>query len=126
VDCCSVISFGARGRQEQSADPAYCTPTALGCREMADITPGSARLRSSGMSSRKVGRELAVLDFASSRYFTIRGSEIFFFELLQEEKHDREELIAALLARFDVKEDIARRDVETFLSELSSAGLLST
>ena len=92
---------------------------------MAAANPVSVRIRSSGLSSRKVGGELVILDFASSKYFTIRGSGMFLFELLRE-KHDREELVVALLARFDVDEDIARHDVDTFLSELSDAGLLST
>ncbi|MGH3975639.1 MAG: PqqD family protein [Pseudonocardiaceae bacterium] len=92
---------------------------------MTDIKSRSVRLRSSGLSSRKVGEELVVLDFVSSQYFTIRGSGIFLFDLLQE-KRDRDELVAAVLARFDVEEDTARRDVDTFLSELSGAGLLST
>ncbi|PZS25551.1 MAG: hypothetical protein DLM61_19855, partial [Pseudonocardiales bacterium] len=65
---------------------------------MTAINPASVRLRSNGLSSRKVGGELVVLDFNSSQYFTIRGSGIFLFELLQE-KRNREELIAALLAR---------------------------
>lgn len=84
----------------------------------------SVRLRSGGLSSRTVGGELVVLDFESSQYFTIRGSGIFLFKLLQE-KRDREELLAALLARFDVEEAIARRDLDIFLSDLSGAGLLT-
>lgn len=92
---------------------------------MTPTDPASVRLRASGLSSRKVGGELVVLDFNSSQYFTIRGSGIFLFELLQENR-DREELISALLTRFDVEEDTARRDLDTFLSDLSGAGLLST
>ena len=91
---------------------------------MTPINPASVCLRSSGLSSRKVGGELVVLDFNSSQYFTIRGSGIFLFELLHQAR-DREELIAALLARFDVEEDTARHDVDEFISSLSSAGLLS-
>jgi len=92
---------------------------------MTAARPGSVRLRPSGLSSREVGGELVVLDFDGSQYFTIRGSGIMLFELLRE-KRDREELVAALLARFDVDEETARRDVDTFLSDLSDAGLLTT
>lgn len=83
------------------------------------------RVRASGLSTRKVGGELVILDLDRSRYLTISGSGVFLFDLLQKE-HDREELISALLSRFEVGEDAARRDVEAFLIELSDADLLAT
>jgi len=82
------------------------------------------RLRDSGLSSRKVGGEVVILDFDDSRYLTISGSGVLLFELLREE-HDRDELVAAVLAAFEVDEDTARRDVDAFIAELSDAGLLS-
>ncbi len=65
-----------------------------------------------------------ILDLDSSRYLTISGSGVLLFELLREE-HDRDELVAALLAAFEVDEDTARLDVDAFISDLSDAGLLS-
>lgn len=59
----------------------------------------TARLRGGGLSSCSVGDELVVLDLDGSQYLTIRGSGIFLFELLGVER-DRDELVAALLARF--------------------------
>jgi hypothetical protein len=82
------------------------------------------RLRDSGLSSRKVGGEVVILDFDSSRYLTVGGSGVLLFELLREE-HDHDELVAALLARFDVDADTARRDVAAFIADLSDAGLLA-
>ena len=82
------------------------------------------RLRDSGLSSRKVGNEVVILDFDSSRYLTISGSGVLLFELLREE-HDRDELVSALLATFEVDPDTARRDVDAFIADLSDAGLLS-
>lgn len=90
---------------------------------MKSPRPGPVRLRAGGLSSREVGGELVVLDFDNSQYFTVRGSGIYLFELLAEE-HDREELVAALLDRYEVDEDTARGDVEEFLSDLAAAGLL--
>lgn len=82
------------------------------------------RLRDNGLSSRKVGGEVVVLDLDSSRYLTISGSGVLLFELLREE-HDRDELVAAVLATFEVDEDTARLDVDAFIADLSDAGLLS-
>lgn len=82
------------------------------------------RLRDSGLSSRTVGGEVVVLDIESSRYLTISGSGVLLFELLREE-HDRDELVAAVLATFEVDEDTACRDVDAFIADLSDAGLLS-
>ncbi len=82
------------------------------------------RIRDSGLSSRKVGDEVVVLDLDASRYLTISGSGVLLFELLREE-HDHDELVAALLAAFQVDEDTARLDVDIFIADLSDAGLLS-
>jgi hypothetical protein len=123
TDGSQAVAVVAPGGWLPTAAPIHAfTP---GGQDMTAINPVSVRLRPSGLSSRKIGGELVVLDFNSSHYFTIRGSGIFLFELLQE-KHEREDLIASLLARFDVEEDTARRDVDKFLSDLSNAGLLST
>jgi hypothetical protein len=87
------------------------------------IHRATARLRESGLSSCLVDDELVVLDLEGSQYITIRGSGIYLFELLAVER-DREELVDALLARFEVDEDTARADVDSFLSYLAEAGLL--
>lgn len=84
----------------------------------------TARLRESGLSSCSVGGELVVLDLDGSQYLTIRGSGVYLFELLGVER-DRDELVAALLARFEVDADTARADVDRFLTDLAGAGLLA-
>jgi hypothetical protein len=65
-----------------------------------------------------------VLDLDSSQYLTVRGSGVYLFELLGVER-DRDELVAALLARFEVDEGTARDDVDRFLADLADAGLLA-
>jgi hypothetical protein len=72
------------------------------------------RIRDVGLSSRKFGDEVVVLDLDGSRYLTISGSGVLLFELLREE-HDRDELVAALLTAFEVDEDMARHDVDASL-----------
>jgi hypothetical protein len=84
----------------------------------------TARLREGGLSSCSVGGELVVLDLDGSQYLTIRGSGIYLFELLGVERH-RDELVAALLERFEVDEGTARVDVDRFLADLAEAGLLA-
>lgn len=66
-----------------------------------------------------------ILDLEGSRYLTVRGSGVYLFELLQDERHP-DELVRAVLAKFEVDEQTARRDVNRFLFELSHAGLLAT
>ncbi|HEX3731410.1 MAG TPA: PqqD family protein [Mycobacteriales bacterium] len=85
---------------------------------------GTARLREGGLSSCSVGGELVVLDLDSSQYLTIRGSGVYLFELLGVARH-RDDLVAALLARFEVDECTARADVDRFLADLAEAGLLA-
>lgn len=82
------------------------------------------RLRENGMSSRQVGGDVVILDMENSRYLTVGGSGAFLFDLLHVER-DRDELVRALCDEFDVDEATAGRDVDAFLTELSSAGLLS-
>jgi hypothetical protein len=84
----------------------------------------TARLREGGLSSCSVGDELVVLDLHGSQYLTIRGSGIYLFKLLGVER-DRDELVAALLTRFEVDEGTARADVDKFLADLTEAGLLA-
>jgi hypothetical protein len=83
------------------------------------------RLRETGLSSRKVGGEMVILDLDRSRYLTVSGSGVFLLELLQQER-DREELIQALVDSFEVDEHTARCDVDAFIADLSEAGLLSS
>lgn len=90
----------------------------------ARATRATARLREGGLSSCSVGGELVVLDLDGSQYLTIRGSGIYLFELLGVERA-RDELVAALLARFEVDEGTARADVDRFLADLAEAGLLA-
>jgi hypothetical protein len=40
-------------------------------------------------------------------------------------KHSVDEIVSAVVAEFEVKEEDARRDVEAFLEELDSEGLLA-
>lgn len=80
-------------------------------------------VRQSGLSSRRVGDDVVILDLEQSRYLTVRGSGTVLFELLQQER-DVDQLVAALVEGFDVDEWTARQDVEAFVEQLRQANLL--
>jgi coenzyme PQQ synthesis protein D (PqqD) len=82
------------------------------------------RLRTADISTRTIGGETIVLDLPSSQYFAITGVGSRVFELLSEER-SVDDLVATVLAEYDVDEATARRDVETFVDRLRQAQLLA-
>lgn len=82
------------------------------------------RLRTSDISARTIGGETIVLDLPSSQYFAITGIGSRVFELLTEER-TLDDLVAAILAEYEVDEAVARRDVEAFVDRLRQAQLLA-
>lgn len=82
------------------------------------------RLRTSDISARTIGGETIVLDLPSSQYFAITGIGSRVFELLTEEQ-TLDDLVAAILAEYEVDEAVARRDVEAFVDRLRQAQLLA-
>ncbi|HEX6357334.1 PqqD family protein [Actinophytocola sp.] len=82
------------------------------------------RLRTSDISARTIGGETIVLNLPSSQYFAITGIGSRVFQLLSEDR-SVDELVTAILDEYDVDEDTARRDVETFVDRLRQAQLLA-
>lgn len=82
------------------------------------------RMRSEGLLSRVIGKEIVVLDLESSRYVTLNGSGTLLYELLRTDDRQRGDLVRALLDEYDVDEDQAARDVDAFVGQLQEAGLL--
>jgi hypothetical protein len=81
------------------------------------------RLRSDDLSVRVMGDEMVLLDLRSSRYLSITGVGVDIVNLLSENRTE-DELVAALLDRYDVDEEAARRDTTAFVTQLRSAGLV--
>jgi Coenzyme PQQ synthesis protein D (PqqD) len=82
------------------------------------------RLRTADISARTIGGETIVLDLPSSQYFAITGIGSRVFELLTEER-SVDDLVATILAEYDVDEGTARHDVEAFVDRLRNAKLLT-
>jgi len=81
------------------------------------------RVRVSDISARTIGDETIVLSLPSSTYFTITGVGTRLFELLAEDR-SVDDLVAAIVAEYDVDPGTARRDIEAFLDRLRDAELL--
>lgn len=82
------------------------------------------RLRSTDISTRKLGDETIVLNLATSRYFTITGVGGRAMELLAEET-SLDSLVEAITSEYEVEPIDARRDLAAFLERLRAAELLA-
>lgn len=82
------------------------------------------RLRSQGLTWRRLGDDVLVLDLESSTYFTVGGTGAFIFETLQARDLDEAGLVDAVLAEHDADAVTVRRDVTAFVSRLRDAGLV--
>lgn len=83
------------------------------------------RLRAAGLATRTLGDEIVVLDLRSSRYLAVTGVGVDIVSMLSEDRTE-DELVAALLDKYDVEENVLRRDAGSFLDQLRGAGLLES
>ena len=58
-----------------------------------------------------------------NKLITINGVGAFIYKFLQKDK-SYDDVVAAMLDKYDVSEDIARRDADAFITNLKNAGLL--
>lgn len=75
------------------------------------------------VSSRRVQDELVLLDLEEGQYLVARGVGPEVWEMLVD-GHTREEIVAAVAARFEQDPAVIRRDVEGFISDLEAKSLL--
>lgn len=83
------------------------------------------RLRAGGLATRTLGDEIVLLDLESSRYLSVTGVGVDIVSMLSED-HSEDQLVATLLDRYDVEENIVRQDTRSFLEQLRAAGLLES
>jgi PqqD family protein of HPr-rel-A system len=73
----------------------------------------------------RVDEELVLLDSRSGKYFGLNAVGRRIFELLSENPN-RKEALETLLTEYDVEEGQLRADIDRFLVELKSKGLVET
>lgn len=82
------------------------------------------KLRNDGLTWRRLGEDILVLDLESSSYFSIGGTGTFLFETLQGSDLDQAQLVDAVLAEYEADPATVASDVADFVARLRAAGLL--
>lgn len=72
---------------------------------------------------RQVGDEVVILDVPTATYLTLNSSAVTLWDLLAEVATPAE-LVAKLVATYDITGDKAARDVQHFLGALQERGLI--
>lgn len=81
------------------------------------------RLRRDEIAYSDLGEEIVILDLRSSTYFSVRRTGAYLVNALMTGA-STDVLVASLCDRYDVAEDVARTDVQTFLTVLEQRDLL--
>ena len=81
------------------------------------------RLRKDEIAYSDLGEEIVILDLRASTYFSVRRTGAHLVAALMDGA-STDALVAGLCARYDVTEDVARTDVQTFLTVLEQRDLL--
>jgi hypothetical protein len=81
------------------------------------------RIDGTKVSAREVGGELMILNLDTRRYLAGNPAAAALWPLL-ERGATRDDFVDQLVARFDVDQEQARADVETFIESLEQLGML--
>jgi hypothetical protein len=81
------------------------------------------KLRSEGLTWQEIDGELVILDLNNSVYLTTNTAGAVLAKLLTDER-TLGELSDALVDRFKIEDDVARRDAEAFVNQLRDKRLL--
>ncbi len=79
--------------------------------------------RSDKAMARRVGDEIVILDIDSGQYFGLNEVGAFIWDRIGLGTH-REELIAAVVATYDIDTPMAEVDVDDLLRDLADRGLI--
>lgn len=82
------------------------------------------KLRTGRLTWRQVNDELVVLDVESSSYLSANTTAAVLMKRLAVGDASLDDLVAALLAEFEIDPPTAREDVNRFVAELEKDGLL--
>jgi hypothetical protein len=83
------------------------------------------KLREDRVFWQKVQDEIIILDLDRSTYSRLNGSGTFLWELLRE-SFSEDDMVDALMRRYDVDGARAQEDVRAFVETLKANGLLET
>ncbi|HKN93135.1 MAG TPA: PqqD family protein [Thermoleophilaceae bacterium] len=86
---------------------------------MSDVV----RLKPGALEWREVEGELIALDVQSSTYFAVNRTAASIWPALVEGS-TRTDLIESLTGRFGIEHDVAARDLDAFLEQMSERSLL--
>ena len=86
---------------------------------MSDVV----RLKAGALEWREVEGELIALDVQSSDYFAVNRTAASIWPALVEGS-TRTDLIESLMGRFGIEHDVAARDLDAFLEQMSERSLL--
>jgi len=78
---------------------------------------------SKGVSSSKIGDELALLQPASGQYFTLNQTGAIVWQLL-EEPHSTDEIALAVAEKYDISASECQDDIGEIIVRLGDAGLV--
>lgn len=84
---------------------------------------GHLRLRAEGIAWREVDGDVIALGLDSSTYFGTNSSGSLLWKRLADGA-ERSELVSELMEAFDLDQDQAQTDVDAFVDDLRSRGLL--
>lgn len=92
---------------------------------MSVLSPDLQVVASDAVATADLGGESVLLDPVSGRYFGLNEVGTRIFELLGEPR-SVSSIVDVLVQEYEVSEDQLRRDVEQFVSEMMSRGLVET
>ncbi len=82
------------------------------------------RIRTERLTWREIDDEIVALDLENSSYFTANLTASLLMRRLADGHASVDELVAVLVAEFEVSPEQARVDVDLFLDDLEKDGLL--
>jgi hypothetical protein len=81
--------------------------------------------KSSNVIETEVGNSLVILNTSTLKYFEVSGAGTRIWETLKNGMATEEQLVANLLAQFEVDEATCRSEVRAFLEQAKSLDLIS-
>lgn len=79
--------------------------------------------KADNVPSRNVGTEVLLLNLKDGNYFGLNATGMIIWKMLDGTK-TRSDILKTLKQKFHLKEDVARRDLTVFLSELKKNHLI--